>query len=417
MMTVKVSMRILWLHLTMILTLMMDLYEMEKKRKLFCRASQKWRTPWQLFIDKQHLRDVVRDYCIQYGFSVIVEKANNSRYTIRCTDENYGWRLHAYRLQDGMTWAIKSIQNMEHCCIEKIRACNDISAKSLNKLLWGRFGLTMATSTLYKLLMGTTSCFLLYGPLLAQKTLKNWRFFIWHLKNVLKDSDRGDEWCIISDMHNGIENAISELRPSVGRRCCCNHLCGSWKRHVELTPSSPLAKQWNNCKKTNLETLIWLSKVGDQERWVKHAFNPVIKCDVNKTNFVESFNATLGIERCRHVISLLESVRRLTMVRMATRRQACQQWERGDMCPNIINRVKTLCYESRTCKALLSKEGEYEVLNGKSSLTVNLHNHTCLSNAWQVSKIPCKHGMRAILEDRQDPHQFVSEWNSLKLYN
>ncbi|CAO2840852.1 unnamed protein product [Amaranthus hypochondriacus] len=39
--------------------------------------------PWQLFIDKQHLRDVVRDYCIQCGFSVVVVRAKNHRYTVR----------------------------------------------------------------------------------------------------------------------------------------------------------------------------------------------------------------------------------------------------------------------------------------------------------------------------------------------
>ncbi|XP_021749333.1 uncharacterized protein LOC110715065 [Chenopodium quinoa] len=38
---------------------------------------------WQLFTDKQHLRDVVRDYCIQCGFAVIVDYANNTRYTVR----------------------------------------------------------------------------------------------------------------------------------------------------------------------------------------------------------------------------------------------------------------------------------------------------------------------------------------------
>ncbi|KAL2932080.1 putative beta-glucosidase 9, partial [Bienertia sinuspersici] len=135
--------------------------------------------------------------------------------------------------------------------------------------------------------------------------------------------------------------------------------CGAYSKFF-------FGKVMEQLQKTNPDALIWLSKVGDQERWTKHAFNPVIKCDVNKTNFVESFNATLGIEICRPVMSLLESVQRLTMVRMVTRRQACEERERGDLSPNIINRVKTLCYESRTCKALLSKEGEYEVLDGKS---------------------------------------------------
>lgn len=51
---------------------------------------------------------------------------------------------------------------------------------------------------------------------------------------------------------------------------------------------------------------VWLADLGDQERWTKHKFDPAIKSDVNKTNFVESFNATLGIDRCRPVLTLLE---------------------------------------------------------------------------------------------------------------
>ncbi|KAL2901169.1 tRNA-2-methylthio-N(6)-dimethylallyladenosine synthase [Bienertia sinuspersici] len=110
--------------------------------------------PWQLFTDKQHLRDVVRDYCIQTGFSIIVQKANNKKWTVLCSDERCGWRLHACRLSDGLTWVIKSIQNPKHNCLgmqiknpmvtskwvarvllEDIRANNDIPAKSNNNFL------------------------------------------------------------------------------------------------------------------------------------------------------------------------------------------------------------------------------------------------------------------------------------------
>lgn len=58
--------------------------------------------------------------------------------------------------------------------------------------------------------------------------------------------------------------------------------------------------------KVNPLARVWLSKLGDQERWTKYKFKPNIRCDVNKTNFVESFNATLGIDRCKPVLTLLE---------------------------------------------------------------------------------------------------------------
>ncbi|XP_021773644.1 uncharacterized protein LOC110737619 [Chenopodium quinoa] len=83
---------------------------------------------------------------------------------------NCGWRIHSSRLPDGVTWAIKSIKNSEHTCggldernplvtvkwaaeklMEDIRANNDISRKTLNDLLFSRYGVHMATSTLYKM--------------------------------------------------------------------------------------------------------------------------------------------------------------------------------------------------------------------------------------------------------------------------
>lgn len=65
-------------------------------------------------------------------------------------------------------------------------------------------------------------------------------------------------------------------------------------------------KAMQKLQTTNPAARIWLADLGEQCRWSKHQFDPTIKSDVNKTNFVESFNATLGIDRCRPVMTLLE---------------------------------------------------------------------------------------------------------------
>ncbi|KAL2934933.1 Polyribonucleotide nucleotidyltransferase [Bienertia sinuspersici] len=114
---------------------------------------------WQLYTDKYHLREVIRDYCIQSGFVVFLEVASNHKYTVRCNDERCTWRLHASKLVDDLTWAIKSIQGSEHKCMglqtrnsmvtakwaskalmEDIRSNNEISAKTVQ----------MSKSTLYR---------------------------------------------------------------------------------------------------------------------------------------------------------------------------------------------------------------------------------------------------------------------------
>ncbi|KAL2943338.1 Maturin [Bienertia sinuspersici] len=187
--------------------------------------------PWQLFMDKQHLRDVVRDYCIQQGFSIIVDRATNTRYTVLCSTQGCGWRLHASSLPDGVTWAIKSIQHSEHTCqgsetinpmvntkwatrvlLEDIRANNDIPAKAMNLKLWQRYRIEMRPSTLYMV-----------------------------RKHALMEIHGGHDvsygylaqYCQIIRETNpnstGIDNALRDLWPKAGRRYYYKHLSKNFK--------------------------------------------------------------------------------------------------------------------------------------------------------------------------------------------
>lgn len=52
----------------------------------------------------------------------------------------------------------------------------------------------------------------------------------------------------------------------------------------------------------------WFADLGNQSKWTKHKFDPSVCCDVNTSNFVESFNSTLGVDRCRPVLTLLEGM-------------------------------------------------------------------------------------------------------------
>ncbi|XP_021767519.1 uncharacterized protein LOC110731908 [Chenopodium quinoa] len=90
---------------------------------------------WQLFTDKQHLRDVVRDYCIQYGITWAIKTIHNPEHTCQGLDSRNN--------MVNVRWAKRML-------LEDIRANNDIPAKSLNDLLFQRYGVQMALSTLYR---------------------------------------------------------------------------------------------------------------------------------------------------------------------------------------------------------------------------------------------------------------------------
>ncbi|KAL2933638.1 Protein FAR1-RELATED SEQUENCE 6 [Bienertia sinuspersici] len=220
---------------------------------------------------------------------------------------------------------------------------------------------------------------------------ESWKFFMWHLKNILKECNRGNDWCIISDRQKGIDVSLTEIWPEVGRRYCCKHLAKNWKAAFP----GPLMHSlfWLACSATSTFTF---KKAMDRMQKI----NPLalICTDENKTNFVESFNATLGVDRNRPVLTLLEAIRRMTMVRMSSRRKKCQVWNDADPCPTI------------------SKEGEYEIREGRSVLQISFNNKSCICGAWQITGIPCRHTLRAIIAAGHDPHHYVSTWYSVATY-
>lgn len=78
-----------------------------------------------------------------------------------------------------------------------------------------------------------------------------------------------------------------------------------WKAS-NVTSKFIFSKAMEQIDKANRNARVWLANLGAQIRWSKHAFDPIIYSDERKNNFVESFNATLGLDRCRPVLTLLE---------------------------------------------------------------------------------------------------------------
>ncbi|KAL2922202.1 CRISPR system CMR subunit Cmr7 1 [Bienertia sinuspersici] len=150
----------------------------------------------------------------------------------------------------------------------------------------------------------------------------NWKFFIWNLKHILEHGDRGEHnFCIISDWHKAIDKACPELWPGVGKRYYTKNLSVNFKKMFPgpkiwqlfwLTAGAysdfTFEKAMKQIDKHKLGVRPWLANLGEQERWSKHKFNPNLKSDVNKTNFVENFNATLGIDRTKPILTLLKDI-------------------------------------------------------------------------------------------------------------
>ncbi|XP_074303589.1 uncharacterized protein LOC141638038 [Silene latifolia] len=104
------------------------------------------------------------------------------------------------------------------------------------------------------------------------------------------------------------------------------------------------------------------------------------------------------------------------MVRHATRQQVAETWPDDGICPNVKKWLKVVRKNSRSCQTYYSGPGKYEVVDGRTQFSVSLSNKTCACGLWQISGIPCKHAVRAILVANKDPNKYVSEWYSVRKY-
>ncbi|KAL2892888.1 BRCA1-A complex subunit RAP80 [Bienertia sinuspersici] len=210
--------------------------------------------PWLLFTEKQQLRDVIRNYYIQSGFSVVVERASNHQYTVRCSDQRCPWRLHASKLVDGVTWAIKNIEPSEHSCIETE---NSMSADEKKHTIQSK-------KAALKEIHGGYDTSYTYLPTYC---------------DVIRATNPGPtaiySWGVII----GVDGTF--LKGEYG---------GAYSDFT-------FRKAMEQIDKHRPDARIWLANLGEQQRWTKHKFNPYFKCGVRKTNFVENFNANLGNDR------------------------------------------------------------------------------------------------------------------------
>lgn len=124
--------------------------------------------PWLIFSSKEEFMDVLRNFCIQEGFSLTVEKADTTRFTACCVIKGCEWRIHAARLADKVSWAIKTLKGEHLTCgrlednpmvsskwlcknlSEEIVANQEVPVEALQKVAMEKFRIKVKKRLLYK---------------------------------------------------------------------------------------------------------------------------------------------------------------------------------------------------------------------------------------------------------------------------
>lgn len=104
------------------------------------------------------------------------------------------------------------------------------------------------------------------------------------------------------------------------------------------------------------------------------------------------------------------------MIRIAKRQLKADQIADDDLTPFIKDKVKMRLLDSRLCKVFPSGRGQYEVREGHVLYPVDMRNRKCMCGVFQIDGVPCRHAMRVIQHNREDPKSYCSQYFTGAMY-
>ncbi|KAL0368340.1 UNVERIFIED_CONTAM: hypothetical protein Scaly_1052900 [Sesamum calycinum] len=117
-------------------------------------------------------------------------------------------------------------------------------------------------------------------------------------------------------------------------------------------------------------------------------------------------------------MTMLEWIREWIMTRLSDLRdRARKKWQDKKICPKIRKVVEKNIEKAADCIPIKSDDWHYEVAcYDGARYVVNLQNHTCTCRKWDLTGIPCNHGMSAICSQSLEPEDFVNPCYSVATF-
>ena len=110
--------------------------------------------------------------------------------------------------------------------------------------------------------------------------------------------------------------------------------------------------------------------------------------------------------RDKPILSMLEWIRVRLMSKLYIKKVGIEKYG-GKLCPSIQDKLEKLKLESRSFCAMPSGRFVYEVDNERERHVVDLVGRTCSCRAWDLTEIPCKHGVATIFVNREKPKDYT----------
>ncbi|WOL20365.1 hypothetical protein Cni_G29170 [Canna indica] len=139
------------------------------------------------------------------------------------------------------------------------------------------------------------------------------------------------------------------------------------------------------------------------------------KCEAITNNLSDTFNGCILKATSKHIIDMLEDIRRLVMARMQAKRELILR-SNDEICPNIRKKLEKNKRETRCCHVTPAGNLKFEVQQMERSHVVNLSNCTCSCRYWDISGIPCNHAISCIVWLKEDPDNYVDNYYKKEAY-
>ncbi|XP_062114778.1 uncharacterized protein LOC133826279 [Humulus lupulus] len=244
-----------------------------------------------------------------------------------------------------------------------------------------------------------------------------WIWFFTRLKEAIGEREN---LCIVSDRHKSIKNAVEQVYPGVYHGVCLYHLKQNLRTkfrglhvHAIFEPASRAysAQEYYSAmaelQKISPEMTTYLLEA-KPEKWARPFF-PTKRYNILTSNIAESINAAIVHARELPITSLIEAIREMLQRWFSTRKEAAinqfvevTKWANDEMeiKLDVAFRMKVDAIDAM----------KSSVTYGDRVFVVDLEQHMCTCNEFQLEGIPCAHAIATIESKYLDKYKFCSNW-------
>uniref|UniRef100_A0A803PXQ5 SWIM-type domain-containing protein n=1 Tax=Cannabis sativa TaxID=3483 RepID=A0A803PXQ5_CANSA len=268
---------------------------------------------------------------------------------------------------------------------------------------------------------GANSIFPIAYAVVGKETTESWTWFLELLKEDLHPTNP----CIytmMSDRQKGLQNAVDKIFIGSDGRFCVRHMHGNFKKDfpglllkqmlwaaARATTLADFERKMKDLKDVNEGAYNWLAGKNLSE-WSKSHFKESVKCDMLLNNICESFNSAILNARDKPIVTLLESLRLWLMRKFTKNRENVGKWK-NPVHNNIMKILDKQMEISAYCSVERANATMFQVtMNDGKRLIVDLDTHTCTCRRWQLTGLPCGHGLATIFFAKHEVWGYIHSW-------